>query len=96
MKTATIPPLRVEPALRKAAVSVLREGETLSAFVEQAVRSSVEARTLQREFIASGLAAEQAAIRDDSWISAADALTHLRSRGAPKRKPGGPAPRRSR
>ena len=77
MKTATLPPLRVEPRLRKAAISLLHEGETLSAFVEQAVRTSVEARTLQRAFIARGLAAEKAAIEDASWISADDALADL-------------------
>jgi hypothetical protein len=34
MKTATIPSLCVDPELRAAAESVLKEGETLSAFVE--------------------------------------------------------------
>ena len=86
MKTATLPPLRVEPRLRKAAISLLHEGETLSAFVEQAVRTSVEARTLQRAFIARGLAAEKAAIDDASWISADDALAQLKPRKASKRK----------
>ena len=90
MKTATLPPLRVEPRLRKAAVSVLHEGETLSAFVEQAVRSSVEARTLQREFIARGLAAESAANRDGSWIPAAEVLAQLKTRRPRKRKPARP------
>lgn len=92
MKTATIPPLRVEPKLRKAAVSVLREGETLSAFVEQAVRASIEARSLQREFIARGLEAERAASRNGAWIPAEQALERLKARAAPARK----APRRRR
>ena len=38
MKTATIPSLRVDPALREAAESVLDQGETLSSFVETALR----------------------------------------------------------
>ncbi len=38
MKSATLPSLRVDPALREAAEAVLEEGETLSSFVEQAVR----------------------------------------------------------
>ena len=38
MKTATLPSLRVEPELRDAAESVLQAGETLSSFVETAVR----------------------------------------------------------
>lgn len=44
MKTATIPALRVTPDLRQAAQSVLREGETLSGFVEESLRSQVERR----------------------------------------------------
>jgi hypothetical protein len=48
MKTATIPSLRVSPALRKSAEGVLQEGETLSAFVEQAIKARVEHRQAQR------------------------------------------------
>ena len=44
MKTATIPPLRVEPALRDAAQDVLRPDESLSSFVESSVREAVERR----------------------------------------------------
>ena len=56
MKTATIPSLRVEPALREAAEAVLREGETLSGFVEASLRAQVRQRQLQDEFIRRGLA----------------------------------------
>jgi len=87
MKSAMLPPLRVEPSLRKAAVSVLHEGESLSAFVEQAVRSSIETRTLQREFVASGLAAEAEADRDASWVSASSALGHFKAQLGKKPKP---------
>ena len=38
MKTATIPALRVEPELREAVEDVLGENETLSAFMESALR----------------------------------------------------------
>ena len=41
MKTATFPPLRVDPQFRQDTESVLREGESLSQFIEQAVRSQV-------------------------------------------------------
>lgn len=34
MKSASLPSLRVDPALREAAEAVLQEGETLSSFVE--------------------------------------------------------------
>jgi hypothetical protein len=55
MKTATIPSLRVDPELRAAAESVLKEGETLSAFVEDSLRRQVHIRKSQAEFIARGL-----------------------------------------
>ncbi len=56
MKTATFPSLRVDPDLRQAAEVVLQDGESLSSFVEQSIRESVERRQAQREFIARGLA----------------------------------------
>lgn len=45
MKTRTLPPLRVTPELRRAAESVLAEGETLSAFILDSVARNVEARS---------------------------------------------------
>ena len=44
MKTAAIPAVRVSPELRQAAEAVLETGETLSGFVEDAVRRNVEFR----------------------------------------------------
>lgn len=61
MKSATIPPLRVTPDLRHDAESVLREGESLSSFVEESLRRQIEWRKLQSEFIARGLAARESA-----------------------------------
>ena len=52
MKTATIPSLRVESELRDAAESVLQNGESLSSFVEQSIRASIERRQTQQAFIA--------------------------------------------
>ena len=56
MKTATIPAVRVEPQLREELESVLAEGESLSAFVETAIREGVHKRRTQAEFIARGMA----------------------------------------
>lgn len=61
MKTSTIPSLRVAPALRQAAEEVLVEGESLSGFVEQSIRESIERRQSQREFVARGLASRDKA-----------------------------------
>lgn len=69
MKTATIPSLRVDPELRHAAESVLQDGESLSSFVEQSIRSNVEHRRLQKEFIARGLASRDEAQRTGEYYS---------------------------
>jgi len=57
MKTAVLPQVRVAPELRADAESVLREGESLSEFVEATVRGAVEYRRAQAEFHARGDAA---------------------------------------
>lgn len=57
MKTATLPSLRVEPQLRAAAESVLREGETLTSLIETAMRETIARRRTQDEFLARGLRA---------------------------------------
>lgn len=73
MKTATLPSLRVDPQLRDAAQSVLNEGESLSAFMESAVRESIERRRLRAEFVARGLASRDEA-RASGVYFAADAV----------------------
>jgi hypothetical protein len=55
MKTSSFPSLRVEPELREAAESVLREGETLTSLIETSVRETIQRRRQQEEFIARGL-----------------------------------------
>lgn len=59
MKTATLPPVRVEPDFRQELEGVLEQGETLSQFVESAVRSVVEKRKHQAEFVRRGIKAIQ-------------------------------------
>jgi len=55
MKIASLPSLRVEPALREAAESVLQEGETISALMEAAVRELVHRRQVRAEFLRRGI-----------------------------------------
>lgn len=74
MKTASIPPLRVEPALRQAAEAVLREGESLSSFLETSLRAQVAERQLQQAFIARGLASRRTGI----YHTADDVMQGLR------------------
>lgn len=77
MKSATIPALRVEPELRQAAEEILRPGETLSAFVEEAVRRNVALRRSQQEFIARGLTSLNAAQESGEYVSAEKVLSKL-------------------
>jgi predicted transcriptional regulator len=68
MKTATFPSLRVDPELRDAAEGVLEEGESLSSFLEQSIRESIERREARREFIARGLRSRDEARRTSTYI----------------------------
>jgi predicted transcriptional regulator len=77
MKTATIPSLRVDPELRRSAESVLREGESLSGFVEQAVRQSVAYRQAEQEFIARGLTARDQARQTGRYVEASAVVNRL-------------------
>lgn len=78
MKSATIPSLRVDPKLRQAAERVLQEGESLSSFVEQSIRETVERRLVQREFIARGLQSREDARRTGRYVSSAAMLGQLK------------------
>lgn len=80
MKTAAIPAVRVSPELRQAAEDVLQDGETLSSFVEQAVRRNVEFRRAQKAFIERGLASAEAARKSGNYVSSAAALGKLSRR----------------
>lgn len=70
MKTATFPPLRTTPELRLAAEQILQEGETLSSFVEQAIRESIVRRQSQQAFIARGLRSRDEARQTGKYVSA--------------------------
>lgn len=70
MKTATLPPIRVAPDFRLELEGVLEQGETLSQFVENAVRATVAKRKNQAEFVRRGMAAIEETKRNSSGISA--------------------------
>jgi hypothetical protein len=71
MKTAAIPAVRVPPEPRQPAEDVLQAGETLSGFVEEAVRRNVEFRGAQKAFIERGLASAAAARKSGKYVSSA-------------------------
>ena len=80
MKTATRPALRVHPELRQAAEEILRPGETLSGFVEDALRRNVELRRTQQSFIERGLASREAARQSGKYVSARQVLKKIGAR----------------
>ena len=77
MKTANIPSLRVEPELRHAVESALHDNETLSSFMEQALREQVKRRQLQDDFLARGLASRDKARQTGEYYDADDVLAKL-------------------
>lgn len=86
MKTAAIPAVRVSPELRQAAEAVLQSGETLSGFVEDAVRRNVEFRHAQKAFVERGLASAEAAKKSGKYVAAAKVLGKLDRRLQKARK----------
>lgn len=57
MRTATLPAVRVTPETRSLVESVLREGETLSTFIEDTVRERAQWRKEDEAFYARAMAA---------------------------------------
>jgi hypothetical protein len=86
MKTATIPPIRVAPAFRGEIESVLEQGESLSQFVENAVRQIVLKRQNQTEFVRRGMAAIEETQLLGNGIAADDVLAQLDAKLAAARK----------
>lgn len=80
MRTTTLPPLRVTPELRRQAEALLEEGETLSAFVLDAVTRSIEYRKAQHDFIARGLASRERARKTGNFVPASTVLRKLSRR----------------
>lgn len=78
MKSATLPSLRVDPELREAAESVLKKGESLSAFVENSVKAQIHYRRTQAEFIARGLASREDARHTGVYFDADEVHAELR------------------
>jgi Arc/MetJ-type ribon-helix-helix transcriptional regulator len=80
MKTATIPSVRVEPEFRAEVEQVLGEGESMSQFVEAAVRACVSQRKSQAEFVARGMKSLASARRSGEYVDAGEVMQGLRSK----------------
>jgi hypothetical protein len=86
MKSAVIPQIRVEPELRAELESVLREGETLTDFVEATVRTAIAFRRVQTEFHARAMAASEAYHQTGVSVPIEPVLQELQSKLDAKRK----------
>ncbi len=80
MRSTTLPPLRVTPAMRREAEAVLEQGETLSAFVLASVEQQIEARRAREQFIERGLASGAEARRTGRYVTANAVLRKLKRR----------------
>ncbi|HMO47554.1 MAG TPA: YlcI/YnfO family protein [Rubrivivax sp.] len=80
MKTSQLPPVRVEPAVRMEIEAVLREGESLSQFVETAAVQAARQRKAQEEFLARGRAALAEARRSGEFYPADQVLGDMHER----------------
>jgi hypothetical protein len=86
MKDAVIPQVRVETELRASLDAVLRPGETLTEFVEVAVRNAVEYRRVQTDFASRCDASLAEYERTGVSIPAAQVIAKLESKLAKRRK----------
>lgn len=89
MKSASTPSLRVDPELRQAAQAVLREGESLSSYMEQSLRVQVTHCQLKHAFVVRGLASRDEARRTGEYVDAAS--VHAELRGMLTKSSGGKA-----
>lgn len=86
MKTATLPPIRVAPEFRIEVEGVLEQGETLSEFVENAVRQTVLKRKHQAEFLRRGITAIEETKRTGGGIAAEVVVAELEAKLAAARR----------
>ena len=77
MKTTTIPPLRVSQKRRKEAEALLESGETLSAFVLDALNRNIEFRKSRQDFIARGLGSAEQARKTGAYVPANRVIERL-------------------
>ena len=86
MKSAVIPQIRVEPELRAELESVLKQGETLTDFVEATVRNAIAFRRVQTAFHARAQAASDEYHRTGVSVPVETVLKKLQSKLDAKRK----------
>jgi hypothetical protein len=86
MRTATLPAVRVSPDTRSLIESVLREGESLSTFIEQTAKQIAMQRKEDAAFYARGLAAAKRVDEGGTTYTLDEVMTSLREMSAKKRR----------
>jgi hypothetical protein len=79
-RSATLPPIRVEPETKASLEAVLREGESLTQFIENAVRREAEFRTEQKSAVARAKKALRSADKQVGLMTAEDFLAGMHER----------------
>ena len=80
MRSSTFPPIRVEPKVRAEVEAVLRDGESLTQFIEEAVVAAAAWRRVQAEFVARGEAAIKRWKQDGGGHTVDEVMTDLQTR----------------
>ena len=86
MKTATIPPVRIDPSFRKDIEQALEMNESLASLVEKAVRNEVTRRRVQSEFVRRGMAAISRTVAAGDGIPAEAVVAKLEAKLAAARQ----------
>ncbi|MDO8277298.1 MAG: YlcI/YnfO family protein [Burkholderiaceae bacterium] len=86
MKTASIPPVRIDPSFRKDIEQSLVQGESLASLVETAVRNEVARRRVQSEFLRRGMAAIHRTFSSGDGVPAETVIAKLEMKLAAARK----------
>jgi hypothetical protein len=86
-RSATLPPIRVTPKTKASVEAVLREGETLTQFIENAVSQEAAFRAEQGAAVARAKKALRLADKGVSLMTAEEFLVgmHARAQGAQQR-----------
>lgn len=79
-RSATLPPIRVAPETKASLEAVLREGESLTQFIENAVCREVEFRAGQSAAVARAKKALRSADKGVGLITAEDFLAGMEQR----------------
>ena len=79
-RTATLPPIRIEPETKARLEAVLREGESLTQFIESAVCKEAAFRAEQSAAVARAKKALRAADKGAGVMSADDFLAGMQRR----------------